>query len=1534
MTESKKIYERIIAAMLAFLLAFLCCGDFRPYAADTAGNLIEVTAVVVKKDGKEIDPATDTLKEGDEIKIEYEWKIANINSLFSDDSDNSEQIVVVTLENLNMKGSTGWNTNTWQDGHTLSKWVKVQYIIDPEENKIYFKFTKKEGADREDNIEGSGDITCVVSPDKANGDFIGQATITIGDQVVDPITTENLRESSISAQKSSKGSIYYDAGSGKYMQKFEIALKANDGYVTDIKLSDVLGSNLENAAITGAYEWVNNQQVPFDGYSGSLGSELTIERMEMNQTVYIEYTTEVKNISTAANAQYDDTTGKNEIKVTYQNNNSKDPTPEETESSANISYSKPTADKTGAINGNKVNWTITLKPGSLGANIENLITGIKDTLSSNTEYKGDLKLDNLTIDNFTQVDGNYVLNYETELGDDVMNSPTSVNIINKFDVTFKDNLPPISETETVVKYPEKHMLSKSGQDNGDGTMTWTVNAKVEGGITSFKIKDSTEYYYEDGCERHYMLLDTISVNGKPLQEVDGVSLTNDWQISDENGVYGATLKFEDPFVNAHRGETISIQYTTKSVKQDDFAGKYRNYAELTYWLEGDSNTPHTEEKPAKAEVEIISGKGSSHKKCTNEYDNNTQKVEWRINLDKELVKNMNNDSIVITDTLPDELVYDGSFAPVLQIWDDYNPQNGHNAYGNVSAAVDGQEIIFTITGIDDIKAGIEAAEGKGLYVGITYKTIIDLSKLKEGDNKLTNTANVSIDNNKFNVAGTVNKNKGSVTESVASKKIDGDAKQDKTSYIIEVNKYRYDLDMKSDTVKLTDTFGEKLYLLPGSPLPVKIEKVEEANDSNGWQARIVDITAECAISYDSNTKTITMEVPDEEYLKIEYSVAVDMPEGKVSEADKNKVSNTFEVGSGLKTAANYIATVQKASVLVLGTQRGVELTKTDSADLTKFLPGAKFSVKEALLSKGAYEFGEFVDSGVSATSNNKGVVNIEGLLSDRLYCIYESQAPEGYTLTGSKTIYMFFKGNDYKAEPDRFLAAITKFEEDNNCDVILRDNGVGSFSGVYSNKKQDIPEFPLNITKKVVGGNAADRAAEFTVNVTVTAPNGGTFRLSNGEEITSGVLKAITIKDGETITINGLPQGTTYKVVEVGENLKEFDVSYTNESGKIENAAVTATVTNTRKVEMRSLKVTKTVGGTDGDTNKEFTFTVDIEGGSYKGVITNNGTEVGKVEISATNKTVKLKHGDVLTITGIPTGTKYVITEDSEDYTSTDSGNTKGTINGNTAVEFTNTLSIPRTLTVTKTVGGTDGDQNKLFDFTVNIGGTGPYTGVIGGEKINIPANEDTTVQLKHGDTLVIENIPTGTPYTVSEDKQNYVQEIVGDAEGKITENTEVVFTNTLNIPRSDLEITKTVTGGFGERNRYFEFVVNIDADGEFAVTGGNIPAGRKIKGKANEIILLKHGDKVTISGIPVGANYTITEKVPEGYDKVDPKSGTISANTANKADFVNNRDGVPPTGVVLDILPFVAMAAIAGAAIAILIVTSRKRRNKDSKPW
>jgi hypothetical protein len=306
-------------------------------------------------------------------------------------------------------------------------------------------------------------------------------------------------------------------------------------------------------------------------------------------------------------------------------------------------------------------------------------------------------------------------------------------------------------------------------------------------------------------------------------------------------------------------------------------------------------------------------------------------------------------------------------------------------------------------------------------------------------------------------------------------------------------------------------------------------------------------------------------------------------------------------------------------------------------------------------------------------------------------------------------------------------------------------------SGTIAADEVKIAEFintkflPGSLTiKKTVAGNSGEANKKF--NFTVTFKADGTYSYK-GNGVPDGTIKSgdtISLADGQSITITGLPKDITYEVIEEDYSNNGFSTASTDSSGIIQtDEEQIASFINT-KIMPGSLTISKTVAGSGADTKKKFDFTVTFKAGgtySYTGKGVSNGT------IKSGDK-ISLADGESITITGLPDGTEYQVTEanySSERYTTTNTGDT-GTIRTlvSSTAAFTNTYRKP-----TSSGGGGGGGGNPKVPAKPNTPTT-PAAPVPADPTVNVDGSTPTgNMEGKTPDELVDinGNIPTGTRY-------------------------------------------------------------------------------------------------------------------------------------------------------------------------------------------
>lgn len=200
--------------------------------------------------------------------------------------------------------------------------------------------------------------------------------------------------------------------------------------------------------------------------------------------------------------------------------------------------------------------------------------------------------------------------------------------------------------------------------------------------------------------------------------------------------------------------------------------------------------------------------------------------------------------------------------------------------------------------------------------------------------------------------------------------------------------------------------------------------------------------------------------------------------------------------------------------------------------------------------------------------------------------------------------------------------------------------------------------------------------------------NGSKFKLTNQEALKSFNLPNLT-ENQPTSSENGRNRSdyydTTLKVTDISgsELTPNEDNSYNFGDGSDNAVKINAEYTN--KVKVGSVAFKKNIEGDAPDTSKYFTFKIqmrNIFGGTsdsewkvYEGLnYTVSG--VSGTRVLGSDGTVQLKHGETLTIAGVPVGTEYRITEtESGDYSVSSVTQDTDAANNSTMVSETNGFS-------------------------------------------------------------------------------------------------------------------------------------------------------------------------------------------------------------------------------------------------------------------
>lgn len=187
---------------------------------------------------------------------------------------------------------------------------------------------------------------------------------------------------------------------------------------------------------------------------------------------------------------------------------------------------------------------------------------------------------------------------------------------------------------------------------------------------------------------------------------------------------------------------------------------------------------------------------------------------------------------------------------------------------------------------------------------------------------------------------------------------------------------------------------------------------------------------------------------------------------------------------------------------------------------------------------------------------------------------------------------------------------------------------------------------------------------------------------------------------------------------------------------------------------------------------------------------------------------------------------------------------------------------------------------------------------------------------------------------------------------GTATEKAEGKFNN--DYETNTLTLAKKVKGNFGDLGETFTFYVTFNkgdatkdyTDILFDKHGEGITITEKNGGAAataltygkDYAVTLKHGQDVQFTNIPNGVTYTIAEDTTkadwqytvslESNPSVALSNATTEGTVSETATvtFINDHQGTPDMGVVLDNAPYIAMLAIVAIGGVALMLNKRRR--------
>lgn len=696
-----------------------------------------------------------------------------------------------------------------------------------------------------------------------------------------------------------------------------------------------------------------------------------------------------------------------------------------------------------------ITWTVTLNNGDIKTDMNGYT--FTDTLDENQTYTGeyvvykglrgenkiaDGNLDgsagttfSYTFSNLSEEDRYqpYRIVYHTKMNN--LDSYEPVQNMAKIEHE-ETTLPSGTSTATFRRGIVEQLITKELESHDEnGNATWITHVKIPEtvDVSQVKILDTFKSTYLQHLKVESL---AVQIGGKTLTE--GTSTSGDYyfytrdEVTKGNKInFNIQLRATGTVMRELRanGYQIDVVYTTVTDNLDGqywnlaavqfpFAGKdFKQYSSEPYYIVNNSKTPDVNKS---SDGYTWDGKfdwsqvepGSTEKGawiatwtvCANRYKTPADEFYGAGKLDGQ--------PITIKDTLPADGTM--SFVPGSATYTLYaNPYDERKeaerevANQSVEGNVSGNEVTFSIP---------TTALGKYAgYAKLTYKTAIKRSVLNTSTNSTTlkNSASAESGSKTFGSgSGTV-----TIKNNVLQKTGDQVSNSNRIKYTILVNESAVNLKSGSDSLELVDVMDAKCTLVTDSV------KVYQRNGT-GWSllsSNQYRVGAEAVPDQLGSTCTqMTLTVPDEEYLKVEYEI---IPAGNTGEhvSLTNKASLKGVFGGDTGHTKDW--EIQKLNGSAVGSGGGITVTKVDASDITKKLPGAEFTLYEVDMDKAMQSGvdGAMTEPPQKATTNSNGeaAFGSEGnkMKAYTLYCLKETTAPEGYTAI-SEPVWIMLKGQD------------------------------------------------------------------------------------------------------------------------------------------------------------------------------------------------------------------------------------------------------------------------------------------------------------------------------------------------------------------------------------------------------------------------------------------------------------------------------------------------------------------------------------------
>lgn len=838
-----------------------------------------------------------------------------------------------------------------------------------------------------------------------------------------------------------------------------------ESYATNVKFTDSLGDNFE--FVDGSFTLDGkklNPQPTINGQTATLNSLGDLTQGEHA----IVYETKLKSGVSASNGVWINDQGASKNTAAWKWGGSSD---RQSDSATGVP-SKFRYDMINKSNGSgtpsDITWTVTLNQGELKADMSGYT--FTDTLDakqayigSYTVYKGSSGSEVLETCALGPSQNSFTYTFQTDLADKYatyrivyhtkMKDASSYDTVRN-DATIErggDSVSGTGEgsfTPQLVGTPITKRLVRSDEAATTGRATWEtkvalkaiVNAVHPGEVT---VKDTFQSAWSQklGVDENSI---TIKIGDTVLERGTDWNPTASFPGNETKENYDLKIIVTNKVKDALEKEDYAvITYDTTS---EALSGWYSNFASVSApglklgwpFTEPVKYVVNQEKKPAvekpKAESKVSWVENFDWHTVDGSDEKGAWIVDWTVCANRQKgnkgangefeyfgAGKLGGKPLNIVDSLPDGMSYVANSAKFTLVQNPYEEHTGLGRGSEAKTVVDNQRLATdNVSSAGNTVTFSIPTTGLGNYAGyakLTYETAVKRSELDVSKNevKFTNSACAESGDKKFDSgSGTV-----TIKNNVIKKTGEQVSSSNRIKYTIFVNESAVTLKNGTDFLELVDTMDAKCTLVPSmlkvyervngawSPLADKdySSKMEQVKDESGSRTEL------------------TLEVPDEKYLKVEYEV---IPTGNPGE--EVSLSNTAKLTGVTEGTAidEQIWTIQNASASAGGNGYGITMTKYDAQQVGATLGGAEFTLYSVNMNQVAtvgidnartwFETAKTDANGkISFGTRDKAMSNCV------LYQLVETDAPEGYA--AASPTWIMLKGS---AGDDEYQAALTK----------------------------------------------------------------------------------------------------------------------------------------------------------------------------------------------------------------------------------------------------------------------------------------------------------------------------------------------------------------------------------------------------------------------------------------------------------------------------------------------------------------------------